>query len=219
MYKYFILIIAYILGFNATSNAQTSITLRAGGGLQNINGKDANGSTSKNNVIPAYHFGILMNFGLVDDFSIQTGAIFATKGTKIKDDYLGTPRTRTIHLNYIELPVSFFYKPIIGKNKLLLGFGPYVGFGLSGKIKSNLQEDEKIIWQNSVGTNQTGHNYFRRIESGANFLFGMEFFEHLQLQLNAQLGLTKINPTDARIADDKTIMKNTGFGISLGWKL
>jgi hypothetical protein len=41
------------------------------------------------------------------------------------------------------------------------------------------------------------------------------------LQLNGQLGMLKINPEDKRIItvySDKLSVKNTGFGLSLGYR-
>lgn len=40
----------------------------------------------------------------------------------------------------------------------------------------------------------------------------------LFLQLNADLGIIKINPEDKRIPNDKTSVKNSGFGVSLGYR-
>jgi len=43
----------------------------------------------------------------------------------------------------------------------------------------------------------------------------------LFLQLDAQLGMLKINPEDKRIAGiftSNSVVKNTGFGVSLGYR-
>jgi hypothetical protein len=37
-------------------------------------------------------------------------------------------------------------------------------------------------------------------------------------QINTQFGLLKINPENKYIADDKTSVKNVGFGLSLGYR-
>lgn len=201
------------------TQAQVSLSLRAGVGFQNINGKDAQGNTLNNDVVMRYHAGVLVNIPVAPDFFVQTGLLYTTKGTKITETYLGNERTRTVHLNYVELPISFTYRPLLGNGHLILGFGPYVSYGLGGKIvTSGGVPDQKVVWKNKVNTSDGGQSYFKPMESGANFFFGYEFFNHLEVQFNAQLGLTKINPTDSRITNDKTIMKNTGFGLSLGWR-
>ncbi len=38
------------------------------------------------------------------------------------------------------------------------------------------------------------------------------------LQLNAQLGLFKINPEHSWDTGDKTSYKNTGYGLSIGYR-
>jgi hypothetical protein len=37
-------------------------------------------------------------------------------------------------------------------------------------------------------------------------------------QFNTQLGLVKINPEYKILTDDKSVVKNTGFGLSLGYR-
>jgi hypothetical protein len=63
--------------------------------------------------------------------------------------------------------------------------------------------------------------YFKAFDAGANIFAGFEVGSGLFLQLNAQLGLVKINPTDSRIIQvysDKLSIKNSGFGLSLGYR-
>ncbi len=35
----------------------------------------------------------------------------------------------------MELPVHVVYKPQLGTGKLIVGFGPYVAYGITGKVK------------------------------------------------------------------------------------
>ncbi len=60
--------------------------------------------------------------------------------------------------------------------------------------------------------------YLRPLDAGANFLVGYEFGNRISFQLNAQLGLTKINSEYEGASNDKTSAKNTGFGFSLGFR-
>jgi hypothetical protein len=57
------------------------------------------------------------------------------------------------------------------------------------------------------------------LDAGANMLAGYQFRNKISVQLNAQLGLTKINPEYEGAGNDKTSAKNTGFGFSLGYRL
>lgn len=60
--------------------------------------------------------------------------------------------------------------------------------------------------------------YFKAFDAGANVFAGYEMANRIFFQLNTQLGLLKINPEDKRITNDETSIKNTGFGISLGYR-
>jgi hypothetical protein len=210
--------LAVALVFTTTASAQVTFTLRAGMNLQNINGKNAVGDKLSNDVMPRYHFGALVNFPIAEDFSLQTGAIFETKGAKVMGMVNGVENSDNIQLNYVQVPITFMYTPLVGKGRVLMGFGPFAAYGVGGIVKTTDKPSQKVEWQNSVSTSDQGFFYYKPLEFGANFLFGYEFFNHLQVQFNAQLGLTEINPTDARVSNDKTSMKNTGFGLSLGWK-
>jgi hypothetical protein len=56
------------------------------------------------------------------------------------------------------------------------------------------------------------------MDVGANVFAGYEMGNGIFVQLNTQLGLVEINPTDKRIDNDETSLKNTGFGLSLGFR-
>jgi hypothetical protein len=49
-------------------------------------------------------------------------------------------------------------------------------------------------------------------------IVGYEFGNKVSFQLNTQLGLTKINPEYEGVSNDNSSAKNTGFGISLGYR-
>lgn len=59
--------------------------------------------------------------------------------------------------------------------------------------------------------------YCKRVDAGGNLLFGYEFSNKFSAQLNAQLGMVKIN-TKVENPTDNAKYKNTGFGISLGYR-
>jgi hypothetical protein len=106
---------------------------------------------------------------------------------------------------------------------LLLGFGPYVAWGIGGNVKnvtgsSNTNMDLKF--QNTV--NSTDANdvvYYRPFDAGGNLFFGYEMSNKVSFQLNAQMGLIKVNPEYVDKVDDQSSFKNTGFGISIGYRL
>jgi len=216
------LVLCAALFTQAQTKSPLSFGLRAGVNFQNINGKDVNGDKLTHDLITGYHIGANVEVPIAQDFYVQPGLLFTTKGAKADRDDSGQPADITTTLSYLEVPVNFLYKPVLGSGKLLLGFGPYVAFGLGGKTKvegSGIKEDYDVKYQNTVSaTDPKDQSYFRKIDAGANLLFGYEFSNRLSAQLNAQLGLAKINPDYEYISGDKSSWKNTGFGLSVGYR-
>jgi hypothetical protein len=188
---------------------RTSFGIRAGVNFQNINGKDAAGNDLKNDLLTGFNAGINAEVPLSSGFYLQPGVLYSTKGAKLSDG-------NKVKLSYIEVPVNFVYKPLLGSGNMLLGFGPYVGFGIHGKVESPNGSSEDIKFSNDFDASSGGPQ-MKRFDAGGNLLAGYEFANHVSFQLNAQLGLADINPKTTA-ANDKTKLKNTGFGLSLGYR-
>jgi hypothetical protein len=190
----------------------TTFGIRAGVNFQNINGKDANGNKLNYDLKTGINAGVNAEIPVGTGSYLQPGVLFSQKGTKFSN-------TNELRLNYIEVPINFIYKPVLGSGRMLLGFGPYVGFGLGGKYKYEsgpIQNELKVEFEKEASTYNA--NVYKGIDGGANFLAGYEFANNLSFQINAQLGLTNVNPTIINSSNDQTKMKNTGFGISAGYR-
>jgi hypothetical protein len=204
----FLLALATVL--TVASFAQTSLGLRAGVNFQNLNGKDFDGDNLDNKIKVGFNAGLTADIPVAGpDYYFQPGVLFTTKGAKAEgsDD--------KINISYIEVPLTFLYKPILGEGRLLLGIGPYVAFAVGGKAGDNdINFDSEV----TDAQFETG-SYYKRFDAGGNLLFGYEFTPKLSAQLNAQLGLAKINPKITNFNEGDLSVKNTGFGISLGYKI
>ena len=100
----------------------------------------------------------------------------------------------TAGLSYIELPLNAVYKALVGSGYFMLGFGPYVGYAIS-----------------------TSGGDFKAFDAGGNIFAGYELAGGLFFQLNTQLGMLNIYDGPV-ISDDKSSVRNTGFGLSLGYR-
>ena len=187
------------------AGAQNGVTfgLRAGINFQNLTGKDEAGDKYSNKLKTGFNIGANAEIPVATDFYLQPGVLFSTKGAKYNDNDSKT------NLSYIEIPVNFLYKPVLGEGKLLLGVGPYAAFAVGGKFKSG-----GISSDINFGSN--ADDDVKRFDAGANFLFGYELSNHLSAQLNAGLGL--VNISNRQPGDTKSSLKNTGFGVSLGYR-
>jgi len=200
-----------------------SFGLRAGVNFQNINGKDEDGNTLEYDMLTGFNAGINVEIPLAPQFYFQPGLLYTIKGAKSKEVILGETYTGKIKISYLEMPLNLLYKPMLGTGHLLLGFGPYVALGIGGEVKNEgggTTETNDVKFKGTVKiTDPNDIFYVRPLDAGANFLAGYEFSNKFSFQLNAQLGLTKINPEYEGSTNDKTSAKNTGFGFSLGFRL
>ncbi|HLO90467.1 MAG: porin family protein [Chloroflexota bacterium] len=218
-----IFLLALILAVTVTAQAQSefSFGIRAGVNFQNINGKDANGDQLENDLTTGFNVGVNMEIPVGTDIYFQPGLLFTTKGTKSTNEILTQQYDTKLSTSNIELPLNIVFKPLLGTGHMLLGFGPYVAYGIGGKYKlqtngTDLDWDVKFKKELTDAEVNDEVFYLKPFDAGANFLIGYEMANRLSLQLNAQLGLLNIHPDNP--VDKDSIWKNTGFGLSLGYR-
>lgn len=192
------IIIATFLTFvSIASIAQSPVSwgLRGGVNFQNLNGKNETGGKLDNKLKVGVNAGITADIPVAaPDYFVQTGLLFSTKGAKIE---AGSFKNK-INLSYLEIPITFLYKPVVGEGRLLLGVGPYLGYAVGGSADiGDVSFDDD----------------FKRFDAGGNLLFGYMFTPKISAQLNAQLGLVNIGQNTV----GESTIKNTGFGVSLGY--
>ncbi len=204
---------ALVVSFTAFSQVgRPSFGIRAGVNFQNLNGKDSDDDRLENSLKVGFNVGVVGEVPIAEDFYIQPGVLYSTKGAKLDVS------NDKVNIGYIEIPINLLYKPVLGEGRLLMGFGPYVAFGINGKIKGD-GVDEKIKFDSETSITEFAPLTLKRFDAGANLLFGYEFTQRLSAQLNAQLGLVNIYPDITGLPTDLGTLKNTGFGISLGYRL
>ncbi|MFC0775205.1 porin family protein [Terrimonas alba] len=198
--------IASLLTTGIFAQQKTTFGIRAGVNFQNLNGKDAEGDKMDGKLTTGFNAGVNAEIPVGIDFYLQPGLLYTTKGAKY--ELVGGSDDLKKTISYIELPVNFLYKPELGEGRMLLGFGPYAAYAVGGKNKIG---DSKSDIEFGDAPSE-----LKRFDAGANLLAGYEFSNKLSFQLNAGLGLVNINnrPT----GDSKSTMKNTGFGVSLGYR-
>jgi len=212
-----IILVATAVASIAFANAQTgraSFGLKAGVNFQNLTGKDVNGDKLNNKLKVGFVGGVNAAIPIATDFFIQPGVEYNSKGAQSED------KQTKISLNYIDVPVSLVYKPMLGTSRVIIGFGPYVGFGIGGKIKNDGGGEADVKFKKEVTQAEylSGTAYFKPIEAGANVFVGYEM-QKFSVNLFSQLGLTDITPEVQGFNAGKSSVKNTGFGLALGYRL
>ena len=186
-------------------------------------------------MLPGFHAGVTADINIAENFYIQPGLLFSTKGYKYQRSQDGAKGTGTETPYYLELPLNLVFKPAIGSGHLLLGVGPYIGYGMSGKWKievaqgnSSLSQKGKLNFKNDMpqlyldssagafGLPET-MTYAKPFDAGAALLAGYALSNNLSFQLNGQLGLLNIQPTVSG-RNTKMILKNMQFGVSVGYR-
>jgi hypothetical protein len=197
---------------------KTSFGILGGVNFMNLTGKDHNGDKLSNNMLVGFHGGINIQIPLVPQFYFQPGLLFSTKGAKNTSGSV----TSTTKISYIEMPLNLVYKGKLGNGYVLLGFGPYVAYGVGGKVTvtgGDLSFNGDVVFQNSVAlTDPLLNTYVKSFDAGGNIFAGYEMAGGLFFQLNTQLGMLKVNPENAWFTNDKASVKHTGFGLSLGYR-
>jgi hypothetical protein len=195
-----------------------SYGFRAGVNFQNITGLDVLGDDLNGKIVTRFHFGGVVDFPVAPEFVLEPGVQYTSKGAKFSSGNT----TKTLNISYLEIPVSLVYRSAMNSGKLLLGFGPYVGFGIGGtaKTETNGTTDSKSIkFKSSANSADLAYNTcVKPLDAGLNFLAGYEFSNNFFFQLDAQFGLLTMIPKNTQVTNDKTKAKNFGFGISLGYR-
>ncbi|GAA3974876.1 PorT family protein [Mucilaginibacter dorajii] len=223
-----ILLPALITAVNM-ANAQTRVGIKAGVNFSNVLMNDENGNKINTQSVPGILLALTVDIPITGNFYIQPAAQYARKGYKqATGGFYGSATNFKVNASYIEVPVNLLFKPHLGTGNLLLGAGPYMGYGTGGNWKSdndaaigdmNVGKKGNIIFKNNAmdGGDLNSYLYGKPLDYGLNFLAGYEFFSKLSVQLGAQLGLANLQPqTDGATTNGK--LKNSGFGISLGYK-
>lgn len=193
------------------SETTTTIGITGGVNWNNINGKTSSGDNLDNKVKTGFNGGVNVEFPVSNGFYLQPGVEYRQKGSQLSNG-------NKLSLAYVDVPLNFIYKPSLGMGSMLLGFGPYIGFGIHGNVKSPNGTERKVSFDNDYSLSEAEDLQFKKLDAGANFMIGYEFKSKLSAAVKAQLGLIDINP-DTEISGDETRYRNTGFGLSLGYRL
>ena len=169
---------------------------------------------------PGFQLGVVANIPMSNEkITFQPGIIFTQQGAKWKGSgsaNWGTPVNLDADvemlLNYLQIPLNFQYKyDLNGGNTLLFQGGPYLGYGLSGKLKmkvtaSALGVSESNSDEESIDFGNDGD--FKSLDFGLGLGAGMLFKERIQVGLGYNLGLVDIEGEGEGI-------KNNGIALTI----
>lgn len=197
-----VLLIGLISSVSMFAQLPVSFGVKAGMNLSEIQKID-------DNVKVGFNIGLTAELALPSSFYLMSGLEFTTKGAKGKEVNVvlpagSNPMTSKITYNamYLQLPIHVGYKlDLVPGTKLIFRAGPYLAYGVGGKIKWDVEgiEDQDIFNDDS-----------NRFDFGIGGAVGVEFLSKISVSLGADQGLTKI------FKDTST--KNRSAYISVGYK-
>ena len=195
-----LLLVVLALALFVGANAQVKLGAKAGLNLANFSG-----DIEDNSMKIGVQVGAIADFAFGDAISLQTGLMFTQKGYKEDFEILGETFTSKVNLNYLEIPINAVYGLGIGNNTLQFFAGPYVGIGLTGKMKSDIDgaDDMDIQFVSDYTDVDEDKSGLKRLDIGFNFGAGYKI-NNIQIQANYGLGLSNLIPDyDGETPDDK----------------
>lgn len=171
-----------------------------------------NGDKETSDMLVGLEGGVYANIPIAPQFYIQPSLMYEGKGGKQSV----TGGEVKMRLNYLTLPIDFLFKPEMpnGSGSWIIGVGPYLGYGISGSTSSDLLDGSYDPFKEVGGEGgTTSEALLKRFDAGANVQLGYEMANGFNIGLNANLGLINI----ANNGDDDNSIKNTNFGVTLGY--
>jgi hypothetical protein len=212
-----LLLVVLVSLLSAKSNAQI-FRIVGGLNLSNMLIKSDYGTYSDDfNMKPGFHIGATADFSLSDAISLSTGLLLDTKGFNRKEEDQDWNRKEKLKLYYLDIPIVIKALHDFESGIKVFGLvGPYIGVGLSGKVKDEYeyqgQEDkyeEDVEWGNDENRDD-----FKRFDSGLTFGGGVEIKAFL-IGISYDLGLFNIAP----FSGDGFKINNRILRISMGYRL
>lgn len=211
-----IVLVVLVSMVSLQSYAQT-FGVKAGLSLSNMKIKD-NDNTYSNDykANTGFHIGATVDIPVYKFISFETGILLTTKGYyyEVKSDFSSSKFTNNLY--YLDIPLTAKFSAKLSEKINLYGaFGPYIGFGLSGKntITTEIfgiaspEEEADINW----GSDDNDH--YKRLDLGLTLGGGVEF-KKFQLGFSYDLGLGNISS----FTENGTSINNKVFKLSFGYR-
>ena len=166
---------------------------------------------------PGFHIGATVEFPLSNVLSLSTGLLIDTKGFTTKEEGQDWVTKEKLNLYYLDIPIVLKAANEFDSGVKIFGLiGPYIGVGLSGKVKEEYEyQGQKETFEGDVEWgNDVNEDYLRRFDSGLTFGGGVEV-KAILFGISYDLGLYNVLPDN----DYGIKMKNRVLKLSIGYRL
>ena len=211
------------------SNRKVKFGIEAGLAMANINSDIFKSSDLDNaNVYPprwGFTGGLLVDFRVAKMFSIQPELLVTMKGFRA-EEYVTVSYTNGQYLEdvfmesnynftYLELPLNLIFNIPIQKDRLQVGAGAYLAYGIYGKCKSHLTYQGESLDEITPASLleyklfSGEQKLFKPFDWGVIFFVGYAFNDTFFLKAKYSLGIGDISAYDVGV-------KNTYWSLSFG---
>ncbi|MER3498122.1 MAG: hypothetical protein C4308_05525 [Chitinophagaceae bacterium] len=225
-----LLALVILVSLSMQAQKKSALTLRAGVNLADVTVTE-DGRFDKENMLTTFQAGLLLDIPMAKMVSLQTGAIYMGKGTKVRNGDPDTDATwykATSNPFYIEVPLNVVLHTPGKKANLFIGAGPYIAAGVAGKNKvegqvlgTTFRSEKSISFSDDDPTTLNyeegaGFGIMRRLDHGFNGMIGLES-KKATFSVNYGLGLAKIQSGSNSSQDEKN--KHRVLSFTVGFKL
>ena len=222
------IILSLIIFSTMLSYGQLTVGVSAGSNLSSMTVSRRDLSTFKINPAFGINANLIADYKFNQNMSIWTGLSISQKGFNQHLKYyfrpgLDSTADMTSRLSYIELPIYLKFNTTIKQINVFYGAGPYIAYGLSGKVTTNitgrvnLTTVDKIKWDKSYDyksdlLNTYGYSNIKRLDFGIGTILGFTY-KHFMLTASYQYGLHNLMWEYFQNEN----MSNSSLSISVGY--
>ncbi len=243
MKKLLLIVAAALMSFSANAQDGVKFDVHAGMNMSSLStSKETlelmdmdNGDTKMK---MGFNMGVGVTFPINDIFAVKSGLDFSMKGGKIEessqDEDSWYEDIYTTKAYYLQIPVlaSFGYD-ISDKIRIEANVGPYIAFGVGGKLENEYTEkwqgdveswsekwdlfgDKGMDWDDE--DNPIGDAGIKRLDLGLSLGAGVVLSQRYKIDLKYDLGLTNMMDKKVWSYDGfKGDMKTRNLSISVGY--
>ena len=161
--------------------------------------------------LTGFHVGPAAEFPITEWVSFETGLLLSTKGAVYKTTMVGVNKSE-FNLLYLDVPLTAKARYDFGGAEIFGTAGPYVGMGLSGKMKQQIigsaeliDSEKDVSWDSDL----------KRLDYGLTIGAGVEV-NAIRIGISYQLGFANISAFPQ--VEDHFIY-NRVFRISAGYRI
>ena len=213
-------IVVFMLSLTSQTFAQPTFGVKGGLSLSNMNWSsiDFFFDTDDFKMKPGFHVGPTIEVPITEMLSFESGLILGTRGTRMKEeiDMEGPVDVKfNINLLYLDVPLNLKAYFDLGGVKAYGSFGPYIGIGLSGKMKmeASYQGDSETETIDIEWGSDAEEDDLKRLDYGLAFGAGVDI-KPITIGVSYGLGLANISA----YTDGDASIKNSLITLSFGYK-